>query len=117
MDRKMKAISYVIAAIGLNFALLGNSYADKQWNKTHPRRTEVNRRLKNQNRRIDQGVKNGKLTQQQAQELHAEDKNIRNQERGMAKMNGGHITKEEQKTLNQEENRASRQIYQEKHNK
>jgi hypothetical protein len=33
----------------------------------------------------------------------------------MAAQNGGHITKAEQRALNQEENAVSRQIYQEKH--
>ena len=33
----------------------------------------------------------------------------------MAAQNGGHITKEEQKTLNQQENKVSQQIYNEKH--
>jgi hypothetical protein len=34
----------------------------------------------------------------------------------MSSQNGGHITKQEQKTLNQQENAVSGQIYKEKHN-
>lgn len=33
----------------------------------------------------------------------------------MASQNGGHITKAEQKALNQEENKVSKEIYNEKH--
>jgi len=33
----------------------------------------------------------------------------------MAPQNGGHITKQEQRTLNSQENQVSRQIYDEKH--
>jgi hypothetical protein len=33
----------------------------------------------------------------------------------MASQHGGHITKQEQRTLNQQENKVSRQIYDEKH--
>jgi hypothetical protein len=33
----------------------------------------------------------------------------------MASQNGGHITRQEKKTLNQQENAASKQIYDEKH--
>ena len=46
----------------------------------------------------------------QAQKLHAEDHAIRKEERTMASTNGGHITKAEQRALNQQENQVSRQI-------
>ncbi|MBV8495253.1 MAG: hypothetical protein JO361_00580, partial [Gammaproteobacteria bacterium] len=46
----------------------------------------------------------------QAQKLHAEDHAIRQEERTMASTNGGHITKAEQKSLNQQENQVSKQI-------
>lgn len=72
---------------------------ETQWQKDHPRRAEVNGRLKNQNKRTNQGVKNGKLTSQQAGQLHHEDRQIRQEERDMASQNGGHITRQEQKTL------------------
>ncbi|HVN95345.1 MAG TPA: hypothetical protein VMT62_02860 [Syntrophorhabdaceae bacterium] len=85
------------------------------WQKDHPRRTEVNKRLSNQNRRINEGVKNGTLTKQEAGQLHKEDRQIRQEERDMASQNGGHITKQEQRTLNQQENQVSKQIYNEKH--
>ena len=88
-----------------------------KWQANHPRRTQVNGRLNNQDKRIKQGVKNGKLTPQQAQQLHKEDHQIRQEERDMAAQNGGHITKQEQKVLNQQENQVSKQITSEKHPK
>ena len=84
--------------------------ADKDWNKDHPRRHEVNSRLNNQDRRINKEVKEGEISKQQAAKLHREDRQIRREERAMASQNGGHITKQEQKTLNQQENQVSRQI-------
>lgn len=80
------------------------------WNKDHPRRHEVNNRLNNQNKRIHQEVKEGDLTKSQAAALHKDDRQIRQEERDMASQNGGHITKQEQKTLNQQENAVSKQI-------
>jgi hypothetical protein len=80
------------------------------WQKNHPRRTEVNDRLKNQNRRIDADVKNGTMTKGQAAQLHHEDHQVRQEERDMASQNGTHITKTEQKALNQQENSISSQI-------
>lgn len=96
-------------------ASISPAHAETTWQKNHPRRTEVNKRLSNQNSRINQGVKNGTLTQQQAAQLHTEDRQVRQEERDMASQNGGHITKQEQRTLNQQENQVSKQIYNEKH--
>lgn len=83
---------------------------DTKFEKHHPRREQVNNRLKHQNKRIHEEVKEGDLTKQQAQTLHKDDRQIRQEERDMASQNGGHITKQEQKTLNQQENAVSKQI-------
>lgn len=91
-------------------ALVGSASAETQWRKDHPRRTQVNHRLANQNRRINQDVKNGTLTKGQAAQLHKEDHQVRQEERDMASQNGGHITKGEQRVLNQQENQISSQI-------
>lgn len=98
----------------LAFLVSGLSYAG-DWKEDHPRRAEVNQRLKNQDRRIDEGEANGKLSPGQAKQLHREDHAIRQQEREDAAAHGGHITKGEQRQLNREENAESRQIYEEKH--
>jgi hypothetical protein len=84
--------------------------AHKNWNKNHPRRHEVNSRLNNQNKRIHNEVKEGEISKGQAAKMHKEDHQIRQEERSMASQNGGHITKQEQKTLNQQENGVSNQI-------
>lgn len=76
----------------------------------HPRRKEVNHRLENQNKRIDKKVAEGKMSKKEGNKLHHEDHQIRHEERDMASQNHGHITKQEQKTLNQQENHDSRQI-------
>ena len=104
----------MVAMLGLAL-LASGAQAQNKWQKEHPRRTEVNKRLKRQNKRIRQGEKSGQISQQQAQQLHKEDRQIRQEERDMAAQNGGHITKQEQKALNRQENRESRKIYNEKH--
>jgi hypothetical protein len=86
------------------------SLAQTQWQKDHPRRAEVNGRLANQNARIHQERKSGQINKAQAAQLHHEDHAIRQEERTMASTNGGHITKAEQRSLNQQENQVSRQI-------
>ena len=86
------------------------SFAATGWQKAHPRRTEVNARLAHQNRRIHEEVREGDLTRSQAAALHKDDRQIRQEERDMAAQNGGHITRSEQRVLNQQENAVSRQI-------
>jgi hypothetical protein len=110
----LKSVRYILtvaaATVALS-ALAGNAMADEtQWQKDHPRRTEVNNRLANQNKRIHNEVKDGQINKAQAAKLHSEDHAIRQEERTMASTNGGHITKTEQKSLNQQENQVSRQI-------
>ena len=110
----LKSIRTAVTAALATVALIGvasNALADEtQWQKDHPRRTEVNKRLANQNQRIKQERKEGEITKGQARKLHAEDHAIRQEERAMASTNGGHITKAEQKALNQQENQVSKQI-------
>ncbi|MBF0488378.1 MAG: hypothetical protein HQK98_09480 [Nitrospirae bacterium] len=106
----MPRLSVVILLAILLLSFTGVSMAENQWQKNHPRRTQVNKRLNNQNKRINKKLKQGKITPKQANKLKKEDSQIRRDERHMAKQNGGHITKEEQKALNQRENSVSHQI-------
>jgi hypothetical protein len=107
----MKRTMIVTALMGLStVGMATTSFAATSWQKAHPRRTEVNARLANQNRRIHQEVKEGDLTRSQAASLHKDDAQIRQEERDMASQNGGHITKSEQHVLNQQENAVSKQI-------
>ncbi len=104
------ALTATLATVALA-GIAGNALAgETQWQKDHPRRTEVNARLANQNKRIHHERKEGELTKAQAQKLHSEDHAIRQEERTMASTNGGHITKAEQRALNQQENQVSKQI-------
>jgi len=104
-----KALVLVLTTAFLS-GVASSSFAATTWQKNHPRRTQVNSRLKNQNKRIHQERKEGELSAGQAAKLHKEDHQIRQEERLMASQNGGHITKGEQKTLNQQENAVSQQI-------
>lgn len=80
------------------------------WHQAHPRRAEVNARLANQHQRINQERREGEITARQARALHAQDRFIRKEERFMAGQNGSHITRPEQRSLNQQENAVSREI-------
>ena len=110
----LKSIRSILTVAAVSVALSGiaaNAVADDtQWQKDHPRREQVNNRLANQNKRIHQERKEGEINKAQAAKLHREDHAIRQEERTMASTNHGHITKAEQKSLNQQENQVSKQI-------
>ena len=109
---KLAAVALIVGLTGAmaSTAMTAPTHADTTWQKNHPRREQVNARLANQNARIKTEVKEGDLTKSQAASLHKDDRQIRREERLMASQNGGHITKQEQKTLNQQENAVSKQI-------
>ena len=50
------------------------------------------------------------MSKAKAARLHKDDRQIRQEERDMASQNGGHITKQEQRTLNHQENKVSQKI-------
>jgi hypothetical protein len=105
--RKSQTFAAAIVALA---SLAGTASAETAWQKSHPRRTQVNHRLANQNRRIHNDVKDGTMTKGQAAQAHHEDHQVRQEERDMASQNGGHITKAEQGVLNHQENGISNQI-------
>ena len=113
----LAALVLLVPAAMLHAQNPGNPTGAKgsKFAKQHPRRNQVNKRVKKQRARINEGVKSGKLTQQQADQLRANDNAIKKQEHAEVKANGGHLTKAEQKQLNQEENANSKAIYDEKH--
>jgi hypothetical protein len=107
---KSKTIITALAAGFLVIGLAGSAMAESQWDKDHPRRDQVNDRLANQNRRIHHEVKKGEMSRAKAARLHKDDRHVRREERMMASQDRGHITKQEQRTLNQQENQVSRRI-------
>jgi hypothetical protein len=95
--------------------LAGPSFAENQWQHNHQGRVDINHRLRHQNRRIDRGTHRGQLSGSEAQQLHAEDQNIHNQEVQDAASNHGHLTQSERKQIHHEENAEGHQIYQDRH--
>jgi len=110
-----RTIASVLTALTLSaFMFAGAAHAD-EWQNHHPRRTQVNRRLNRENRRINQGLRKGQLNAGEAAQLHTEDQQIRDQERADAAAHNGHITRAEKHQINREENAESRQIHQDRH--
>ncbi len=73
----------------------------------------VNARQQNQHQRVKQGVKSGELTRRETGALAREQRDVRQLER--AYKSDGTLTRNERIDLHQEQNQASRHIYNQKH--
>ena len=105
-------ITMTLAAIATVGTMLATPVfaKDTQWQKDHPRREQVNNRLGNQNKRITKEVKEGEISKAESGKLRSNDKTIRGEERAMASQDHGHISKTDQKALNQQLNQNSKAI-------
>ena len=81
----------------------------------HPRVNEVNQREENQQKRIANGINNGKLSAQQTSNLEKREASVQNREQKDMAAHNGHLTKAEQKGINRQQNRISKSIYKDKH--
>jgi hypothetical protein len=106
----MKSVRLATVVFAGTVVMAGSAFAETSWERNHPRRDQVNDRLANQSRRINQEYREGEISRGQARALHREDRQVRREERTMASLDGGHITRADQRALNQQENAISRQI-------
>jgi hypothetical protein len=74
----------------------------------------INKRQRNQQRRISQGINSGQLTAGEAARLEKREAKIQHDKQ--AAKADGKVTTAERRKLNREENQASRKIYKLKHN-
>jgi len=92
-------------------------YNDKHnANTAHYGNNEIGQRRENQQDRIAQGVKSGQLTAGETAKLENQQKGINQQVRADRAANGGKLTPGEKAQVNHEQNRASKNIYNKKHN-
>ncbi len=108
MRKTFLAAAVLSLFASVSFAQAASAPADTPFQKNHPRREEVNNRLANQSNRIKTEVAEDEMSKAKATRLHKDDRQIRQEERDMASQDGSHITKQEQRTLNQQENRVNR---------
>ena len=121
MTKKITHSLLVLAVGGLMFA--GSAAAQTTTSGAgpgvvdpgHPRVNQVNGREANQQQRIANGVKNGKLTPGQTANLEKREANVQAREQKDMAAHNGHLTKAEQKGINRQQNRISRSIYKDKH--
>lgn len=101
-----KSVLFIIAAVFiLSAAGTGHAQTDDP---------VIKAREKRQQERIAKGIESGQLTPKEAAKLEKQQAKIRNDERKMKA--DGKLTKQERQQLKKEENKASRNIYNKKHN-
>jgi hypothetical protein len=92
-------------------------YADKHnANTAHSGNNQVGQRRENQQDRIAQGIKSGQLTAGETAKLENQQKGINQQVKADRAANGGKLTTGEKQQVNKEQNAASKNIYNKKHN-
>ena len=92
-------------------------YQDKHnANTAHYGNNAVGQRRENQQDRIAQGIKSGQLTAGETAKLENQQKGINQQVKADRAANGGKLTQSEKKQINKEQNAASKNIYNKKHN-
>jgi hypothetical protein len=77
---------------------------------------QVGQRRENQQDRIAQGIKSGQLTAGETAKLENQQKGINQQVKADRAANGGKLTPGEKQQVNKEQNAASKNIYNKKHN-
>jgi hypothetical protein len=75
----------------------------------------INQRKADQQQRIANGVKSGKLTPGQTAHLEHQEAAINHEEHAMRAQDNGHLTKQDRATIHQQQNQESRRIYRDKH--
>jgi hypothetical protein len=77
---------------------------------------EIGQREENQQDRIAQGVRSGQLTAGETARLENQQQGIHREAAADRQANGGKLTGADRRAINQSQNRASRNIYNKKHN-
>jgi hypothetical protein len=92
-------------------------YDDKHNDNTaHYGNGEIGQRRENQQDRIAQGVKSGQLTAGETAKLENQQQGINREIGADRQANGGKLTNLDKKAINQSQNKASKNIYNKKHN-
>lgn len=93
-----------------------NQKHDAQTQNLNPK-SEVGQRQLNQQKRIGEGIENGSLTAKEASHVETREAAVNKEVSGMRQLNGGKLTPQERKLVNQQQNKNSKAIYRQKHDK
>lgn len=92
-------------------------YQDKHNAAVQNYKGEVGARQRNQQERIGQGIKSGQLTARESAHLENQQAHLNREIHNDRAGNGGKLTPAERRQVNRQENKTSKAIYKDKHNK
>jgi hypothetical protein len=107
---KMSCLSSALAVLALPVVAQNTNASAPVTGQT------IQQRKENQQDRISQGVQSGQLTAGETSNLEKKEATINQEERDMRKLDNGKLTNTDKKTLTQQQNQLSNQIYRDKHN-
>jgi len=90
-------------------ALMATGLAVAQDNRT------INQRRENQQDRIAQGVRSGRLSPRETAHLETREARLNHEIRSDRRAHDGHLTSPERRQINRQQNRMSKSIYRDKH--
>lgn len=93
-----------------------NQKHDAQAQNLNPK-SEVGQRQLNQQQRIGEGVENGSLNAREASRMEARQAGVNKEVATMRQANGGTLTAQEKHLVNHQQNKNSKTIYRQKHDK
>jgi hypothetical protein len=93
-----------------------NQKHDAQVQNTNPK-SEVGQRDRAQQQRIGQGIENGSLTPREAGRLEGQEARLNREQHNMRAANGGTLAPAEKAKVNRQQNRESKRIYNQKHDR
>jgi hypothetical protein len=85
--------------------------------QAHYGNNEVGQRRENQQDRVAQGIRSGQMTAGEAARTENREQNINRSIAADRAANGGKLTAQEHRNINQRQNSVSHQIYRQKHNR
>ena len=77
---------------------------------------EIQNRKADQQGRVANGVASGQLTARETGHIEHQEAGINREERAMRAQNNGHLTHQDRRVINHQQNQESRRIYRDKHN-
>ena len=117
MKHTITQVTSAIALLGVLAATaLQSAPAQAAPAKNHHKYHNINARQTNQQKRIYAGIHHGSLTYHEATELEKREANIARAE-AHARNSGDKFTKRERLNIERRDNRVSRDIYQQKHDR
>lgn len=110
----MKAMKVILSGAAI-FVLSAPAMFAQSTTTNEPPQT-IQQRKENQQDRIAQGVQSGQLTAGETKNLETKETGLNKEERTMRSEDDGHLTAADRSKLNNQQNRLSNNIYDDKHN-